>query len=454
LNKAKICLNTQTPLVQFLSQIKTNDAQNPTTPDLSSLVEGVDFQYSTGGVTRMVYPLISQMIRDGTISDAHWISLNSSGPESIKANGITFHNVILQKDRLKNYGVIKEAIWGTVHGINGTTNSNDIFWSDDFADYAFYNRYSAELMKKLDNEHDFDIFYIHDFQQLPVGHMLNTLKPKVYRWHIPFDKSMIPDEWRELLATYFNSYDVIIVSSGKYLDSLKALGFKGQVKKIYPYVNPNDYSVPSAMEIMAVSQKLGIREKDEIVLIVARMDPMKAQDRAILAFASIAKAFPSLKLVCVGNGSFSSSTQGANSKSALWRKKLEDLTKKLELQDRVIFAGHLSQNELDAMYERCSFTMLPSVNEGFGLVVVESWIHHKAALVTERAGVADLIEDEKNGMLYDPENVELCAKKMSKLLVEKELARKMGNQGHKTSKLCSIDAGLKAEREVIEKLLE
>ena len=41
--------------------------------------------------------------------------------------------------------------------------------------------------------------------------MLSTLKPKIFRWHIPFDESMIPDQWRQLLAAYFNSYDMVIV---------------------------------------------------------------------------------------------------------------------------------------------------------------------------------------------------------------------------------------------------
>ncbi|MDG6964556.1 MAG: hypothetical protein JRM83_06140, partial [Nitrososphaerota archaeon] len=91
------------------------------------------------------------------------------------------------------------------------------------------NRLTAELMKDLDKRHDFDLFYIHDFQQLPVGHMIGTLKPKVYRWHIPFETSMIPAQWTEPLSTYFNSYDLIVVSADKYLGSLKQFGYQGRV---------------------------------------------------------------------------------------------------------------------------------------------------------------------------------------------------------------------------------
>ena len=74
------------------------------------------------------------------------------------------------------------------------------------------------------------------------------------------------------------------------------------------------------------------------------------------------------------------------------------------------------------MYERCDFTVLPSVKEGFGLVVVESWLHSKASLVTDEAGVAELIEDGKNGMLVDPEDTDTLSLKMATLLENKESA--------------------------------
>ena len=225
--------------------------------DLSTLKDGVDYQFSTGGLTRMVYPLVNRMLADGTLQDAHWISLNPSGPETVKVGGITLHNVSIEKDRLAGYGNTKETIWGAVHGINATNRATqDAFWSDDFSEFAYYNRVSAELMTKLDEKHDFDLFYIHDFQQLPAGKLLMTLKPKIFRWHIPFDESMIPSQWKNLLTDYFNNYDMVIVSSTKYLTSLKSFGYSGRVRKIYPFIDPQEYSKPGKSEIEETSKKL------------------------------------------------------------------------------------------------------------------------------------------------------------------------------------------------------
>ncbi|HYB03181.1 MAG TPA: glycosyltransferase family 4 protein [Nitrososphaerales archaeon] len=453
----KICINTQTPLVQFTERVPRNNGQEDgvSVTDLATLTEGVDYQWSVGGLTRMVFPLVNRMLKDGTLEDAHWISLNPNAPATVKIGGITLHHVALEKDRLAGYGNTKEAIWGAVHGTTANDrDTRDVFWSDDFSEFEYYNRVSAELITKLDEQIDFDLFYIHDFQQLPVGRLLNTLKPKIFRWHIPFDQSMIPSQWRELLASYFNSYDMVIVSSTKYLNSLKSFGYEGRVRKIYPFIDPADYSQPFASEVAAACSKLGISDEDIVILSVGRMDPMKGQDRAIRAASVLVKDYPNLKIVFVGNGSFSGSGRGLGlSKSAVWREKLEILAKELGVEKNVVFAGHLSQKELDAMYERCSFTVLPSVKEGFGLVVVESWLHSRASIVTNEAGVAELVQDGKNGMLVDPNNTEELASKMAMLLGNPELTKAMGEAGLITSKLCSMEEGLKAETRAIDELL-
>lgn len=458
----RMCVNTQTPLIQFIGSIRDNGGTSRSEKsiiDLRKLVRDKDYRFSAGGVTRMVFPLIKRLLSDHFLEQADWVSLNPSGPETVKVDEITLHHISLEKERLSGYGSAKEIIWNAIHGTTEITMAEkskveSVFWTDDFSEYAYYNRLSAELIKKLDEKYDFDLFYIHDFQQLAVGQMLSTLKPKMFRWHIPFDESMIPEQWVEQLASYFNNYDMIIVSSAKYLDALKKFGYAGRVRKLYPFIDPRDFFKPSLQEIHAISSKLGISEYDDVVLVVARMDPMKGQDRAMIAFSSIAKRFPHLKLVLVGNGSFSGSKQGLGlSKSDSWRAALENLAKEMGIENQVIFAGHLSQEELDAMYERSSFTVLPSVREGFGLVTVESWLHHKASLVTERAGVAEIVQEEKNGLLINPDDTKDFSQKLSILLEDKELCDRIAEEGYKTSKVCTIDEGLKEETKVISELM-
>ena len=454
-----ICINTQTPLVQFLRPGEGDflDPASRDITDLTTLEEGVDFRYSPGGVTRMVYPLVRRLLKEKVLRDAHWVALNPHAPPTVHLGGMTLHNVTIEGERMAGYGKVKEAIWGRIHEIEPAEPHDDLFWTEAFSDYAFYNRSTAELIRKLDETHDFDAFYVHDFQQMPVGQMLGSLKPKVFRWHIPFDASVIPEQWRSVLITYLDSYNEIVVSAARYAESLGALHPKGKVLRLYPYVDPDDYARPERSKVTATAARLGIAPSDEVALLVGRMDPIKGQDLAIAAFASVAEQHPRLKLVLVGNGSFSGSSTGLGlTKSAAWRAQLEEQVRAAGLADRVVFTGHLPQSDLDCLYERCRFTILPSVREGFGLVAVESWLHGRPVIVTERAGIAELIRDGVNGLLFDPDEPGALARKMNLLLNDRSgaLRARLIRNGRSTSKKCSIDAAETAERSMLAELTE
>jgi glycosyltransferase involved in cell wall biosynthesis len=454
-----ICVNTQTPLVQMLERGDGTPAEWAPweSIDLTTLREGIDYRYSPGGVTRMVYPLVRRLLRDGFLREAHWVSLNPRAPPEMRLGAMTLHNVAIAGERMAGYGKVKEAIWGRVHETDPAEVHDDLFWSEAFSEYAYYNRITTELIRSLDQRHDFDAFYIHDFQQMPVGHMLDSLKPRVFRWHIPFDVGAIPEPWRPLLKTYLDSYDVLIVSTQRYAKSLRALVPKGKVVRMYPYIDPEDYGHPGPQEVAATSGRLGLAPADVVALVVARMDPIKGQDLAIQALESLAKEFPTLKLVFVGNGSFSGSAGGVGlSKSARWRTHLERMVHAAGLEQRVVFTGHLSQAELDRLYERAQFTMLPSVREGFGLVTVESWVHDRATIVTDRAGIADLVRDGTNGLVFDPEEPGGLAKAMRRILDDRSgrLRAKLVRGGRAAARKCSLEAAVEAERTMLAEAIE
>jgi glycosyltransferase involved in cell wall biosynthesis len=452
--RLSICINTQTPLVQFLGPPEgaTMNLAGRDLSNLATLREGVDYRFSPGGVTRMVYPLVRRLLKRRVLREAHWVALNPHAPPIVRLGALTLENVTIDSDRMAGYGKVKEAIWGRIHETDAGDQHDDLFWTDAFSEYAYYNRFTAELIRRLDRKHDFDAFYVHDFQQMPVGHMLGTLKPKIFRWHIPFDASRIPEQWRAILRTYLDSYDVIVVSAESYASSLNLLRPKGKILRLYPYVDPKDYSRPGRAKVAATARRLGVLPDDVVALLVGRMDPVKGQDLAIEAVARLGDRYPHLKLVLVGNGSFSGSSTGLGlTKSSAWRSRLEEKVKRAGLESRVIFTGHLSQADLDSMYERCRFTILPSLREGFGLVAVESWLHGKPAIVTIRAGIAELIRDGVNGLLFDPSDPADLPKKMRALLDDRsgKLSARLVRNARTASKLVSLETAEKAERDLL-----
>ncbi len=448
-----IVVATQTPYVRFrigVEEIFRRAEEPPEIMDLRILREGEDYIVSPGGVTRMVYPFLKKLVERG--ENPWWVSLNPRAPQKILVDGIRIYHISIPTEKVRGYGKAKEAIWSTLHMINeGSLEARDLMWMDEYIDYVYYNRKVAQVIDSLDREEDFDLIYIHDFQHIPLGSMLTSLKPKILRWHIPLEKDLIPDEWMQSIDLYLNKYDAIIVSSKRYSQTLRELGYRKRVAEIYPYIDPSQYGKPSRSEIEKFCSRYGIKPEDRVILIVARMDPMKCQDRAIKALKIVKRKIPEAKLVLVGNGSFSSSKNGIGlSKGERWARYLASLATELGVIDSVIMTGYLDQRDLEAAYSRADLVLLPSIIEGFGLVVVEAWLYRKPVIVSNRAGVSDLVEDGVNGIKIDPNDIEGIASSIVRLLSDNNLSESLGSKGYETSKKCTVDSVIETEIRLLE----
>ncbi len=84
-----------------------------------------------------------------------------------------------------------------------------------------------------------------------------------------------------------------------------------------------------------------------------------------------------------------------------FRKRLESITR---ANTNVVYAGHLSDDELKKLYARSRVFALPSLMEGVGLVALEAAAHGADIVITERGG-----PKEYYGSLartVDPENID------------------------------------------------
>ena len=69
--------------------------------------------------------------------------------------------------------------------------------------------------------------------------------------------------------------------------------------------------------------------------------------------------------------------------------------------DRVLFLGRVSDVALRELYARCLAFILPSGQEGFGIVYLEAAFHGAPVLGARAKGVVDVIEDGETGILVD-----------------------------------------------------
>lgn len=441
--RLSLCVGTQTPYVRFKASsedLYDKYGEVPKPMPLSMLTEGEDFDYAPGGVTRLIPPLLRSLYRDGLIEKPHWISLNPLGPEVSESEGMVLHGIELDPRESAHYGRFKEAIWKNLHGVEQTPIPRDYF-----PGYALFNWMAAKRMLDLHSENEFDLFYVHDFQLLLTGSMLGPTASKIFRWHIPLRSEEMLPEWRSFLLRYMEDYDAVITSCRSYKQSLLKMGFRGKVHQVYPHIDPNEYGEPPRSKVNRFCHEHGIGDEDQVMLVVARLDPMKGQDVAIKGLAYIARRYPNLKLVLVGDGSFSSAKRGGLGlpKGLRWKGELDGLARSLGVEDRIIFTGYCAGEALESAYVRSDVVALPSVLEGFGLTVLEGWHYRKPVIVSSKAGVAELVEDGVNSYVFDPSNPRELADKIEAVISDPERAEKVAERGHEAAEQCHADKAVK-----------
>ena len=130
-------------------------------------------------------------------------------------------------------------------------------------------------------------------------------------------------------------------------------------------------------------------EKKDYLLCVGRLEPQKAFNYAITAFASIAPDYPDLHLKIVGKGSLEG--------------ELKEQAHALDVTDRVDFEGY--QTDMISYYLHAKATLLTSLYEGFPNVLVESIAMGTPVVAFDcQSGPSEIIVDGVNGFLVENKN--------------------------------------------------
>jgi glycosyltransferase involved in cell wall biosynthesis len=154
------------------------------------------------------------------------------------------------------------------------------------------------------------------------------------------------------------------------------------------------------------------------LLTVSRLwaeEKLKGVDHTLTAFARIAERFPEVRYRIVGEGSD--------------KPRLRNLAASLGIADRVFFEENLSDEELADRYRRCSLFVLPSGQEGFGIVFLEAMRYGKPCIGGAAGGTPEVIEDGVTGLLVPYGDVAALEAALVRLLESPELRRAMGRAG-------------------------
>ena len=107
-----------------------------------------------------------------------------------------------------------------------------------------------------------------------------------------------------------------------------------------------------------------------------------------------------------------------------------NLINKLNIRDHVIFTGE--QDRMDIVYSCFDISIMASAKpEPFGGVTIESMAYGKPVIGTNIGGTPEQIIHNQTGLLIPPNNPLEMASAIERLIDDKELRIKMGNEGKK-----------------------
>lgn len=147
-------------------------------------------------------------------------------------------------------------------------------------------------------------------------------------------------------------------------------------------------------EMTDLENKLGIMPDDKVIISVSRLVPKNSPDLLIKAMMTLNnKKQVSYKLVIAGEGAMEES--------------LRSEVKSLGLEDKVIFAGTVSQNDLPLYLKISDVFVRPSRSEGLGSAFLEAMAAGVPIVGTKVGGIPDFLEDRKTGLFctLEPEDI-------------------------------------------------
>ncbi|HSA30854.1 MAG TPA: glycosyltransferase family 4 protein [Candidatus Omnitrophota bacterium] len=155
----------------------------------------------------------------------------------------------------------------------------------------------------------------------------------------------------------------------------------------------------------------GDKTEERYILFVGYPFYLKGVDILINAFKKISDKFPDVRLRLIGH------------------QIEEDARKNFLKLEKIDFYPGLYYDQLKTHFLHCYCFVLPSRTEGMGRVLIEAMAAGKAVIGSKVGGIPDVIEDKRNGFLFEAGDENDLAQKLEELFLDPELARRMGREG-------------------------
>ncbi len=281
----------------------------------------------------------------------------------------------------------------------------------------FYCQGVKKLVLTLNREAPFDLIHAHT--ALPDGYAAMLISKILQK---PFVVTVHGRDFQ----------DTITRNSRCYSNVLKALNSAGAVVNVsrklagicrtYLGEDPKIKVIGNGIEPDVIYEGCSpLRETyggRKVILSVGSLRKTKGHDLTLRAVKELKEKFYNIKLVIIGGGE-----EGKN---------LERLAMELGIKELVEFIPPLPNAKVMEYMSVCDLFVLPSWNEGFGVVYLEAMAHGKPVVGVRGQGISDVICHGENGLLAEAGDLGSLVGAMETLLKDENTARRLGAQARKT----------------------
>ena len=227
-----------------------------------------------------------------------------------------------------------------------------------------------------------------------VGHMLEI--PTVHTYHTMYEKylhyiakgKVVKPRAVKIASRYFcNSTMGIIAPSEQMKEKLASYNIYKEIRVI-----PTGVKIPERIAGIKTSKReeLGISDSELVLLSLSRLSSEKNLDKLVHAFPEVVEAYPSAKLVFVGDGPM--------------RHELEALVSEMDLTRNVIFVGEVRNEDVSEYYQMADIYINASESETQGLTYLESIVNGCPVIAKRNDYLSGLITEDSLGMLFEEDD--------------------------------------------------
>ena len=233
--------------------------------------------------------------------------------------------------------------------------------------------------------------------------------------------------WKIMLSV-FNQVDSATTPSHAAADILRNQNIRFPVQAISNGVDTKRFAFDPKVDRQGIRNKYGLATDKAIFLYVGRLDGEKRVDIMVQAVSKLPQT--NFQLVIIGNG--------------LQARALQHQAHTLGVEERVIFLGYVSAEDLPALYMSADIFVMPSSAELQSIATLEAMSCGKPVLAANARALPELVEHEVNGYLFESDNSNDAAYWMNKFLESAELWSAMGKVGITRSQSHSLKNTVRA----------